>query len=237
MALIRRQKITIVILVLYWIILAIVAHIPIPKLVYQAQVSDKWLHFLAYMNLTFLLWFSLRPVSLVRWRRKMVWLILFIVVVYGGIDELLQPLVGRTKDFGDFLANVSGILTGLALFTFLSFWPAFLAVMAITIFSVTNLARADLSKLAPTINILFHIFAYAGFALIWAKFLDLYLPGATRIRRMLLTVGTPVGLLLIVKAGSLLLGRPFAVTDLIFAFLAIIAVTIARRYFSLPKGL
>ncbi len=60
MILTRRQKITIAVLVIYWIVLVILAHIPIPQMVYQARVSDKWLHFLAYLNLVFLLWFSIQ---------------------------------------------------------------------------------------------------------------------------------------------------------------------------------
>jgi hypothetical protein len=52
-----RQKNIIAVLVIYWITLVILSHIPIPQVVYRARVSDKWFHFLAYLNLIFLLWF------------------------------------------------------------------------------------------------------------------------------------------------------------------------------------
>ena len=232
MRLTRRQKITIAALVVYWIVLAIVAHIPIPQLVYRAQVSDKWLHFLAYLNLVFLLWFSVRPDGKANWRNRLVWLIFLVSVAYGGIDELLQPYVGRSKDLGDFLANAAGASVGLIMFTFLAFWQALPAVLAITIFGLTNLAKADLSKLVPITDAVFHILAYGGFTFAWAQFMNLYLPLKTTITRLLLTVGVPVSLLLVVKTGSILMGKHFALTDLLFAALTIIvvaAITVVAR--------
>ena len=47
MRLTRRQKILLTISAVYWVALLVVTHISIPKIVYQARVSDKWLHFLA----------------------------------------------------------------------------------------------------------------------------------------------------------------------------------------------
>jgi VanZ family protein len=220
----RRQKITIAVLVLYWIVLAIVSHIPIPQLVYQAQVSDKWLHYLAYLNLVFLLWFSARPDSKVSWHGWFVWLIFFATAASGGLDELTQPYFGRTCDIWDFVANTEGILAALVMFTFLAFWQALPAVLAITIFGLTNLAKADLSKLVPITDAIFHVLAYGGFTLVWAQFMNLYLSPRTTIVRLLLTVGMPVGFLIVVKTGSILLGRHFALTDLLFAVLTIIAV-------------
>jgi len=220
----RRQKITIVVLVFYWIVLAIVAHIRIPQLVYRAQVSDKWLHFLAYLNLAFLLWFSVKPDSKANWRGRLVWLVLLASAAYGGIDELLQPYVGRTKDLGDFLANVAGASAGLIMLSFLAFWQALPAVLAITIFGLTNLTKADLSNLVPITDAVFHVLAYGGFTLACVQFMNLYLSPRTTIVRLLLTVGVPVGFLLVVKTGSILLGRPFALTDLLFSVLTIIAV-------------
>ena len=90
MVLSRRQKLTIISLLFYWPGVFILAHIPIPQLVYKAQVSDKSLHFLAYLVLVFLLWFAISPNKKVNWRKAAVWWILFVVVLYGVVDELLQ---------------------------------------------------------------------------------------------------------------------------------------------------
>jgi hypothetical protein len=223
----RRQKITIGVLAIYWIVLFIVSHIPIPQIVYRAQVSDKWLHFLAYINLVFLLWFSISPDRKVSWRNRTAWLIVFGAIAYGGIDELIQPYFGRTKDVWDFAANVVGILAGQLIFTLLLFWQSLLAMSVITIFGLTNLAKTDLSKLMPISDALFHILAYGGFTLVWAKFMNLYLPLRSAGVRLILAWGVPICFLLVVKAGSLLLGRHFASSDLLFSFLAIIAVVTA----------
>jgi VanZ family protein len=227
----RRQKITIGFLVIYWIALVILARIQIPQVVYQARVSDKWLHFLAYLNLVFLLWFSIRPDDKVRWRSRTAWLIFLAVVAYGGLDELTQPYFGRTKDLMDFLANAEGVAAGLAIFTFLTFWPSLLAVWAISIFGVATLVKADLSKIAPTLNTVFHIFAYGGFTLIWGQLINLYLSPKTIISRLLLTIRVPVGLMVLVKVSSILLGRYFTEMEMLYSAGAILAVATATCLF------
>jgi len=227
----RRQKTTIVVLTIHWIALVIFTHIPIPQVVYQAGVSDKWLHFLAYLNLVFLVWFSIRPDDKVRWREKAGWLVFLAVVVYGGIDELTQPYFGRTKDLMDFLANAEGEATGLVIFTFLTFWPSLLAVWAISIFGVATLISADPSKVAPILDTVYHIFAYSGFTLIWAQLINLYFQPKTIIGQLLLTIGAPVGLLLFVKASSMLMGRYFTTMEMLYSAGAILAVTTATCLF------
>jgi hypothetical protein len=213
-----------VLLVIYWIALAVAAHIPIPQVVYRAQVADKWLHFLAYLNLSFLLWFSVRPDNKVIWRNRLVWLIFLIAIIYGGIDELVQPYFGRTRDLGDFFANAAGASAGLVMLAFLAFWQALPAMMAITIFGLTNLAKANLSELVPIIDAIFHIIAYGGFTLAWIQFMNLHFLFKNNVARLVSAIVVPVVFLLIVKTGSLLLGRHFAPTDLLFSVLSIIGV-------------
>jgi len=227
----RRQKTTIVVLAIYWIALVVLTHMTIPGVVYQAGVSDKWLHFLAYLNLVFLVWFSIRPDDKVHWREKAGWLVFLAVVVYGGIDELTQPYFGRTKDLMDFLANAEGAATGLVIFTFLTFWPALLAVWAISIFGVAILISADISKIAPISDTAYNILAYAGFTLVWAQLINLYLSPGTIIRRLLLMISLPLGLMFFVKISSMLLGRYFTTMEMLFSAGAILAVTTATCLF------
>lgn len=228
----RRQTITIAVLTIYWIAIVILAHIPIPQVVYQAKVSDKWLHFLAYLNLVLLLWFSIHPDDKVRWHNKATWLVFLAVVVYGGIDELTQPYFGRTKDLADFVANAGGVAMGLAIFTFLAFWPSLLAVWAISIFGVATLIKADLPKIAPILDAVYHVFAYVGFTLIWGQLINLYLSPKTIISRLLLTLSVPVGLMVLVKASSMLLGRYFTTAEMLCSAGAILAVATATCFFT-----
>jgi VanZ family protein len=231
----RRQKTTIAVLIIYWIVLAVLAHIPLPQVVYQAKVSDKWLHFLAYLNLTFLVWFSIKPDEKVRWQNKAAWLVFFAVIIYGGIDELTQPYFGRTKDLMDFIANMKGTATGLVIFTFLTFWPALLTVWAISILGVATLVSANLSNIAPTIDSIYKVLAYSGFTLIWTQVGNRYISSGTLIRRLLLMISLPLGLMFFVKISSMLLGRYFTTMEMLLSAAAIL-VTATLRYLAERKS-
>ena len=231
MGLTGRQKKTIVVSVLYLITLFTFTHIPIPQVVYRANVSDKWLHFLAYMNLFFLLWFSINPDKKANWRKLAVWLILLGAVISGAADELSQPYTGRTCDILDFVADAEGIFAGLVIFTFLTFWPSLLAVWAISIFGVATLISADLSKIAPTLDTVYHVLAYGGFTLIWGQLINLYLSPKTILSRLLLITSLPLGLMFFVKVSSILLGRYFTAMEMLCSAGTILAVTTATCLF------
>jgi hypothetical protein len=227
-----RQKKTIAVSVLYLITLFTFTHIPIPQVVYQAGVSDKWLHFLAYMNLFFLLWFSFSPDKKASWLKWGTWLIFLGAVISGAVDELSQPYTGRTCDFWDFTADAKGVSAGLIIVTFVSFWPSLLAVWAISIFGMATLISANLSKVAPTLDTVYHVLAYGGFTLIWTQLINLYLSPKTIINRLLLIMSLPLGLMLFVKVSSMLLGRYFTTAEMLLSGGAIIVAAIATRLFA-----
>jgi VanZ family protein len=226
MALLLRQKVIIISLLIYWPGLFVLAHIPIPQLVYKAQVSDKGLHFLAYLILVFLLWFAISPNKRVNWRKTAVWLVLFAVVWYGVADELLQRyVVGRSCDVRDFLADLAGTLAGLILFSFFSFWPMLLIVTGIAIFTLTNLIHADLDELVPITNAMFHLFGYGFFTLVWIQYIHLYLPmKIPKSKWIIAALALPTGFLLTVKLFSIILGKDFGAEDTIIAIGGIITV-------------
>lgn len=229
MALSRRRKATIISLVFYWPALFILAHIPIPQLVREAGVSDKSLHFLAYLILVFLLWFAVSGDKLVSWRRAAVWWILFVVACYGVVDELLQGWVaGRSCDVQDFFADLAGTIIGLILFSFFTFWPAGLLVAGTVIFVITNIARANLADLLPVANTMFHLFAYAIFTMLWIQCVHLFLPAkAPELKWLIPTLAVPTGFLLSVKLFSVVLGKDFAPSDIVISIGAIAAVVAA----------
>jgi VanZ family protein len=237
-----RQKLILALLSFYWIILFILCHIPIPKVVYQAQVSDKTLHFVAYILLGFLLWFSLNPDTKVNWRKPSAWLVFFVIILYGIFDEVTQGYVGRSCDIMDFLYDVIGVVAGLILFSFLSFWPAFLAVSAIAIFLITNVGRANIAQLAPVMDFTFHFFAYAFFTLLWIRCINLFSSlKPAKIKWLTTSLALPCALLAIVKSYSFITGRPFGIWDIVLALAGIIAasgavfltVFLHRRYYSI----
>ena len=227
MTLSRRQKLTIISLLLYWPIIFILAHIPVPRLVREAGVSDKGLHFLAYLVLVFLLWFVIRPDRKVNWRRATVWWVLLVIVWYGVVDELLQGfVVGRSCDVMDFFANLTGVLAGLILFTFLTFWPALLVVTGIVIFVSANLTRANLADLLPPVaNVPFHLFAYAFFTVLWIRHIHHFLSlKAPKPKWIIAALALPTGFLLAVKLFSVISGKNFAVQDAIFSAVGVATV-------------
>ena len=228
MVLSRRQKLTIIPLLLYWPGIFILTHIPIPQLVCKVQVSDKSLHFLAYLVLIFLLWFAISPNKKVSWRKAAAWWVLFVVVWYGVVDEWLQSYVGRTCDIMDFFADLAGTLAGLILFSFFTFWPVLLAVMGIAIFILTNFIHANLADLVPITNAMFHLFAYGFFTMLWLQCIHLFLPmKAPKPKWIIAALVLPIGFLLIVKLFSVIFGKDFGVRDAIVAVVGITVVVAA----------
>jgi len=234
MALSRQHKLIIISLVFYWVALFILAHIPIPQLVRKADVSDKGLHLLAYMILSFLLASAINPNKKVNWRKAAVWWVLLVIVWYGVIDELLQGYVaGRSSDIKDFVADLAGTFTGAILLSVFTFWSASLVVTGVTIFGLTNIARANLADLLPGINTAFHLFAYAFFTLVWIQYMRSRETrdekrgtkiAAPKPRWLIAASILPAGLLVSVKLGSLALGRSFAITDVIVSAIGVAAV-------------
>lgn len=224
MALLRRQKITIITLAFYWPILFVFAHIPIPQVVYQAEVSDKSLHFLAYLILVFLIWFAINPDKKVDWWKAGPWLVLLVVVLYGAADEISQRYVGRNCDILDLVTNLIGAFAGLVLFTIFSFWPAAVLVTGIVIFGITNIARANLADILPITNTTFHLFAYAVFTVLWIQFLYNYqAKKLSKVNRLIPALVGPIVFLFTVKLSSVILGRACTMSDIITSIGAIVA--------------
>jgi hypothetical protein len=193
-------------------------------------VSDKGLHFLAYLVLVFLLWFAISPNKKVNWRKAAVWWVLFVVVWYGVVDEWLQSYVGRTCDIMDFFADLTGTLAGLILFSFFTFWPVLLVVMGTTIFTLTNFIRANLADLVPITNAMFHLFAYGFFTMLWLQYIHLFLPmKAPKPKWMIAALALPIGFLLTVKLFSVIFGKDFVVQDAIISTVGIMTV-VATTY-------
>ena len=119
-------------LAVYWLALFTGTHLPIdPDIVVPGK--DKMLHFVGYggLGLLFGLTLALRSSPRPRLRRegqregasapndsharRRLPLVgaMFVLAIYGIFDELTQPLVGRTCDFHDWLADCGGIVIGL----------------------------------------------------------------------------------------------------------------------------
>ncbi len=87
------------------LVIAAVTLTPIPPSV-GADGLDKLFHVLAFTLLIF-------PLILTD-SRRWIWAVP-LSILYGGAIELIQPSVGRTAEWLDFGANVTGVLAGAAL--------------------------------------------------------------------------------------------------------------------------
>jgi VanZ family protein len=222
------RKFAIISLALYWPVLVVLAHISVPDSVRRAEVSDKCLHFLAYLVLAFLLWFAVKPDAKVNWRKISVWLIFFGLMLYGSIDEVVQSYVGRTCDAKDIAANFTGVLFALVLLTFVSFRPAALIISGTVIFAVANIAKTNLVEKFPISYGIFHFFAYIIFTSFWLMNMNLLFSNKLNAtKRLILAAGVPICFLIIVKFFSSLLGRRINMEDIIVPFAAVITVVIA----------
>lgn len=223
----RQQKVIIFFLIFYWLTLFISAHIPVPQVVREADVSDKGLHTLAYLILTFLLCSAINPHKKVNWRKATAWWILLVVVLYGICDEVLQIFVaGRSCDVRDFLADLAGALSALIVLSFFTFWPAFLVVTGASILVLTNISRVNIANLFPMLDTAFHLSAYSFFTLLWMQnFHHFTKLTAPKPKWLIAALIVPAGFLLAVKSISITLGRSYTTTD-IFASAAGIVVVV-----------
>ena len=87
------------------VLIGVLTMMPAPALP-QVAGSDKLHHMLAFMALA-LPTAVLRP----RWSP----LVALILAIYGGLIELVQPYVDRSRDFADWQADLIGIALGTGL--------------------------------------------------------------------------------------------------------------------------
>lgn len=231
----RRHKYILLAVGIYWPLIFWLTHIPVPMLARRSGMSDKTMHALAYMVLTFLLWLAVNPYEKVSWKRRSFWVIAAAVMIYAALDELLQGRMGRGADFLDFLADTLGGLLALGIMTFLSFWPALLALSAIFIFVIQNLS--NLTSLWPQyhLNTVFHFTAYAAFTLIWIHFLIRKGSDRPAAKWLLEGLAVPLLLLAVVCGGSPIRGKEIYLVDVCTAVFAI-AVSVLSSYIILFRN-
>jgi hypothetical protein len=227
MQFLRRHKYILWSLGIYWPVLFVLTHIPVPAIAGQSGMSDKTMHLLAYLVLVFFVWLAISPYEKVRWNHAKVWIVLAIIVWYGATDEWLQARLGRQMELMDFIWDLAGALSGLGILSVLTFWPALLTVSTIFIFAISD--RSLLLNLYPQfhLNTAFHLTAYATLTLIWIQHLD----RDGRFRKShptwpLIAISLPLALLAAVKLVGLHYGKVVWWVDIATAIFAIAATVL-----------
>lgn len=111
---VRTKRIIALTLACYWLAMFIGTHIPIKQMERLPKFSDKVMHFGAYAGLAFL--FALWRASRRGWNNWSPLVVLFVMALYGVADELLQKPVNRSAEVADFMADMLGSATGIAVF-------------------------------------------------------------------------------------------------------------------------
>ena len=97
----------------YWLVMFAGTHIPrlgtIKPDVFRIPHADKVVHFCLFAGWMCLCWWLLRPPG-GRPRRVAIAGVFLAGAFYAAFDELTQSLVGRDTSFGDFLADIAGML-------------------------------------------------------------------------------------------------------------------------------
>jgi VanZ family protein len=233
----NMRYIFIVALVLYWPFIFFLAHISeLPGWVLHAQMSDKTMHYLGYLILVFLWWFSVFPSQKPSVLRFPLWLTLAILAVYGGLDEWLQGFTHRTPDIHDWAADMSGVLTGLIIFGVVGLRLSAFAITAFIIFVLTSLCKTDPLGFVPFIDILFYIGAYCVITLLWTGYLKKQLNDISRTNFFLLSVIVPIVLLIVSSIVASLMRKHFAfdrITAAVVGIILGIVISMATYFYRL----
>ena len=111
---VRWSHVSTSLLLLYWSALILGTHLP-GSFVPATPVSDKSLHFMAFLGLGFLLawtWTTRRP-----FLPAGAFVVVLVAVVYAAIDEITQTYIpGRFVDVVDWGYDVAGTIAGTAVF-------------------------------------------------------------------------------------------------------------------------
>jgi hypothetical protein len=232
----KDQKFFTIILIFYWVGIFIATHIPVPSWTGQMGMSDKTMHFFAYMVLAFLLGLSRSFDKKANWKELRPWLLSTIVVLYGLADELSQHFMNRSTDISDFVANILGLGVAMAIATVLSSYHIAMILVTVCLLFAPAIVR---SQLIPQDSV-YEAAAYmAGFAIItaaWIKYLSLVFGLNLRKNKLLpIFFAPPAGTIIIVKFYAQLTNKPFGSTAIIIAFVSI-ALTLFIWRLMIKKG-
>lgn len=231
MKLSNEKKFFTAVLVIYWMCLLLLTHIPIPPWVRNMGVSDKTMHFAAYMVLTLLIWLASSFDLKANWFTLRPWLVLFIILLSGMADEITQKFIaGRSCDIDDLAADMVGAAAAMLLVTFAI---GYRITMIIIIISPIFLPAIVRSRLIQQGSILDEIVYFLGFSFItamWIYYLSLIQKlDFKKFSNALLFFICPSSSVLVIKLYAFFTDKPFGLSEISIAFSAIILTLIGWR--------
>jgi len=232
----REKKFFIAVLIFYWLGIFIATHIPIPGWTGKMGVSDKTMHFVAYMTLALLLWLGTSFEQKADWKKLRAWLLSAIVLLYGVADELLQHFTKRSVDIRDFAANVLGIAVAMAIVTVLPARHAAMILVTICPLFLPAIVKSQLITGGSILEVAAYIAGFAGVTAIWIKYLSSVVGLDFRKNNFLpVFFAPPAGTVIIIKLYASITDKPFGIMEIVTAFVSVILTLFIGRLIS-KKG-
>lgn len=231
MKLTKEKKIFTAILIFYWLCLLIATHIPVPMWVRKMGVSDKTMHFAAYMVLTILLWLASSFDLKANWRKLRPWLIWTIALLYAVVDEIMQHfIVGRSMDLLDMISDMLGVAAGMLTVTFISGYHSAMILVIVSPIFLPAIVRSRLIKESSILEGLIYLAGFVSITAAWAIYLTLISKlDLRKIKTIPLFFICPAVSVVIVKFYAMFTNKPFEIENIFIAFVSIIATLLICR--------
>ncbi len=230
----REQNFFKFILIFYWPGIFIATHIPVlPNWTGKMGVSDKTMHFAAYMAVALLLWLGTSFEKKADWRKLRPWLLSAIVLLYGVADELSQHFMKRSTDIRDFAANVLGLAIAMAIVTVLLPHHAVMILITACPLLLPAIVKSQLITGGSIPEAAAYIAGFAGVTAAWMKYLSSVVGLNLRRNKLFPVFFAPsAGTVIIIKLYASLTDKPFGTTALLSAFVSIILTLFIGRLIS-----
>ncbi len=232
MKLSKEKKFFTAVLLFYWLGLIIATHIPVPMWVRYMGVSDKAMHFTAYMVLTLLLWLAFCFDIKANWCKFQPWLVLIFIFLHGIADELTQHFIaGRSTDPVDLFADMLGAAAAMTIATFISGYNATMVLTAIAPVFLPAIVKAKLVKQDSITEAFLYAIVFAIITGAWVQYLSIILKlDYRKFKYLPFYAGGPMLALAFVKIYAVLTNKPFGYEPILWSFVSILFILLVRKF-------
>ncbi|MBU1259564.1 MAG: VanZ family protein [Planctomycetes bacterium] len=224
----KERKFFTIVLIFYWVGIFFATHIPVPGWTRKMGVSDKTMHFAAYLVLMLLLWLSVSFEKKADWKKIRPWLLMGIVAVYGLFDEVSQYFIeGRSADLYDLLGNFLGAAIAMILVTIMAGRHTAMIPFVICPMFLPGLVRSKLIAQSSIIETAVYAAAFAIITIAWAQYLSsVHKLNLKQLKHIPAFFAGLAGTIAIVKIYAVFTNKPMGKTAILSAFAAIILTLI-----------
>lgn len=224
----RERKFFTAVLIFYWVGIFFATHIPIPEWTRKMGMSDKIMHFAAYLVLMLLLWLSTSFEKKADWKKIRPWLFMGIVAVYAIFDELSQYFIGgRSTDLYDLLSNLFGAITAMVMVTIMAGHHTAMIPFVVCPIFLPGLIRSKLIVQGSAAEIIIYAISFVIITIAWGQyFSSVYKLNPKQLKHTLIFFAGPAATAAIIKTYAVFTDKPMGKTAILIALAAIILTLI-----------